>query len=100
MTRSTKLALSAAVMAATTSWCGVAASAADGAPAGDTGTGSARETEPLAGTPVFPQGPAAAGGDDRNPLMRLMDEAGLGKGMDDLRLRLYGHVEGSYTYNF
>ena len=42
---------------------------------------------------------AAAGGPARRPLMRLLDQAGLAKPFDDLRINVFGYVEGSYTKN-
>ena len=36
----------------------------------------------------------------RRPLMSLLDEAGVGQSLDDARIDIFGHVEGSYTYNF
>ena len=35
----------------------------------------------------------------RRPLMSLLDRVGVGEALDNARLDLYGHVEGSYTYN-
>jgi len=32
--------------------------------------------------------------------MSLLDSLGLGKPLDDAGIQIYGHVEGSYTYNF
>ena len=34
------------------------------------------------------------------PLMGFLDTIGIGKGLEAADIRLYGHVEGSYTYNF
>jgi hypothetical protein len=36
----------------------------------------------------------------RRPLMQLLDNAGIADGLDDARIRLFGHVEGSWTHNF
>lgn len=36
----------------------------------------------------------------RPALMSALDAAGIGRNLDDLRINLYGWVEGSYTYNF
>src|SRR5690348_6855882 len=33
------------------------------------------------------------------PLMSLLDRAGIGGRLEDANIRLFGHVEGSYTYN-
>jgi hypothetical protein len=33
------------------------------------------------------------------PLMSLLDRAGIGGALEDANIRLFGHVEGSYTYN-
>lgn len=35
----------------------------------------------------------------RRPLMSLLDAAGVGKPLDDIGVNIYGHAEGSYTYN-
>ena len=34
------------------------------------------------------------------PLMSLLDQAGLAGPLNDARIRLYGYVQGSYTFNF
>jgi hypothetical protein len=66
-----------------------------------TGGGSARELEPLAGQSALPPGSTApVGRSVRTPLMELLDRGGLAKPLDDARIRVYGHIEGSYTYNF
>src|SRR5215212_9746553 len=66
-----------------------------------TGGGSARELEPLSAQPVLPQrSTAPVGRTSRTPLMEVLDRAGLARPLDDARIRVYGHVEGSYTYNF
>ncbi|MEO6436904.1 MAG: porin [Tepidisphaeraceae bacterium] len=36
----------------------------------------------------------------RRPLMRALDNAGIGETLDDTGINIFGHVEGSYTYNF
>jgi hypothetical protein len=89
----TRLILSAAVLAA----CAQFAVAADG--------GSARDSTlaPSGAGPnmgPFPQAGGAADAPGRRPLMNLLDQAGLAKPLDDARIQVYGHVEGSYTYNF
>src|SRR5690348_15486715 len=33
------------------------------------------------------------------PLMSLLDRTGIGGALEDANIRLFGHVEGSYTYN-
>ena len=53
--------------------------------------------------------PAAWGSDDaapttaeapaRRPLMEMLDRAGAAKGLDDLNINIFGHVESSFTYN-
>ena len=43
--------------------------------------------------------PAAAPA-QRRPLMSLLDRAGLGGPLDDAGVRVFGHVEASYTHNF
>jgi hypothetical protein len=45
-------------------------------------------------------GDAVGGPAARRPLMSLFDQMGVGDSLDDLRLDIYGHVEGSYTYNY
>lgn len=40
------------------------------------------------------------GAEGRRPIMSLLDDAGLAKPLDAARIDIYGHVEGSYTYNF
>jgi hypothetical protein len=37
---------------------------------------------------------------DRRPLMRLLDQAGVGKTLDQWGLAIYGHADAGYTYNF
>lgn len=36
----------------------------------------------------------------RTPLMSLLDQAGIGRQLDAANIRLFGHLEGSYTWNF
>ena len=36
----------------------------------------------------------------RKPLMQLLEEAGLADDLDAVGINIFGHVEGSYTYNF
>jgi hypothetical protein len=36
----------------------------------------------------------------RRPLMSLLDRAGIAEPLDNARIRIFGHVEGSYTHNF
>ena len=36
----------------------------------------------------------------RRPLMSLLDRAGLAEPLDEARIRIFGHVQGSYTHNF
>ncbi|HWE04883.1 MAG TPA: outer membrane beta-barrel protein [Tepidisphaeraceae bacterium] len=51
---------------------------------------------------VAPGAPVAAAPSlnaQRTPLMGLLEQAGVGRTLDDLRLNIYGHIEGSYTYN-
>ena len=71
-----------------------AALAADG--------GSARESSPSQVRPVPASPPTRDPADvpSRRPLMNLLDQAGLGRPLQDARIQLYGHAEGSYTYNF
>jgi len=46
-----------------------------------------------------PTPPPQATTPPRKPLMRVMDAIGIGKGLDDLGINIYGWVEGSYTYS-
>src|SRR5438034_10202745 len=58
------------------------------------------------------QMPAALGADEpasapttteapaRRPLMEMLDRAGAAKGLDDLNINIFGHVESSFSYNF
>src|SRR4051794_39832140 len=86
----------AAVMAA----CAASSSALRAEDATNAPGGSVRDTEPPSEQrPVFPVNPAAAT-PARTPLMGLLDNVGLAKPLDDARIRLYGHVEGGWTYNF
>lgn len=68
-------------------------------PAATPDNSSARDTEPLTQQPILPLMPAAAG-TARTPIMGLLDKAGLAGPLDDAHIRVYGHIEGSYTYNF
>src|SRR5687768_7533675 len=66
-----------------------------------TGGGSARELEPPSAPSALPQrSTAPLGRASRTPLMELLDRGGLAKPLDDARIRVYGHIEASYTYNF
>ncbi|QOV90288.1 outer membrane beta-barrel protein [Humisphaera borealis] len=64
------------------------------------GADSARETAPVAvrsaPAPVAP----VADVPSRRPLMSIMDKVGFAKPLEDAGIQIYGHVEGSYTYNF
>lgn len=42
----------------------------------------------------------AAGGRNRGPLMRLLGRTGLAGPLEDARINVFGHVEGSWTHNF
>jgi len=37
---------------------------------------------------------------DRRPLMALLNEAGIAEPLEKLKIDIFGHIEGSYTYNF
>jgi hypothetical protein len=88
--------IAAAVLAA----CAAAPAALRAQDATNAPGGSARDTEPPSEQrPVFPVNPALPA-QARTPLMGLLDNFGLAKPLDDARIRLYGHVEGGYTYNF
>lgn len=98
MLKRTRTLLSTAVMAG----CAAAAYAADpttqpSSALEPTPSASARDTEPLESRAADPK---LAVREDRTPLMMLLNEAGLAKPLEDARLRVYGHVEASYTYNF
>jgi hypothetical protein len=92
----TVAALAAAVMVA----AGATARAADG----DSPERVAAEPSNVAPPPAepspfgekyYPAAPTA----QRRPLMQLLDRANLAGPLDDARIRIFGHVEGSYTYN-
>jgi hypothetical protein len=71
-------------------------------------------TPPAASPPSPPAGPPAVGPDavyppsnginlitgQPTPLMGLLDQTGVGHSLEAANIRLFGHVEGSYTYNF
>jgi len=80
------LALSAAVMAAM-SQAGLAAD-------------SARDTAAVSVQANPAPVPPMVNAPTRRPLMNLLDQVGFGKTLDDAGIQIYGHVEGSYTYNF
>lgn len=46
-----------------------------------------------------PQDLTAATGQPQ-PLMGLLDQAGIGRPLENAGIQLFGHLEGSYTYNF
>lgn len=58
-----------------------------------------KQTPPGAPAVEVEQAPAAEE-PARRPLMSLMDAAGVGGALDDAGINIYGHAEGSYTYNF
>lgn len=82
-----KMVLSAAVLAAMAQTGLAADSARDAAP-------------PVSVRPA--PSPVAVGGDvpSRRPLMNLLDQVGFAQPLEDAGIQVYGHVEGSYTYNF
>jgi hypothetical protein len=58
---------------------------------------SAANGQSQAGT--APAAPASAAAPDRKLLMDALDEAGAAKTLDDLRLNIYGYVQGGYFYD-
>lgn len=60
---------------------------------------SAREAAPVA-VRSAPAAVAPVDAPSRRPLMALMEQVGFAKTLDDAGIQLYGHAEGSYTYNF
>ena len=59
----------------------------------------------VATAPGVPGAPAAAPvaaneTEPRRPLMSLLDQAGVGRTLDDARIDIYGHLEAGYTRNF
>jgi hypothetical protein len=46
--------------------------------------------------PINPASPRP----NTQPLMGLLDQVGVGQPLRDARINLFGHIEGSYTYNF
>ena len=84
----------------------VVGAAAAGARAAEPSSPERTTDEPLATSPppaerapfgekYYPASPLA----QRRPLMSLLDRAGLSGPLDDARIRIFGHVEASYTYN-
>jgi hypothetical protein len=73
------------------------------ASAQDRPTNSDQELGIILGRPID-QGTLDAKADaaplPRRPLMRLFDQVGFADALDNARIDVYGHVEGSYTYNF
>src|SRR3569833_1927724 len=69
---------------------------------------AARADEPATDVPVIqphaselapgtvPNAPNAA----RQPLMLMLDRTGLGSSLEAARINIFGHIEGSYTWNF
>jgi hypothetical protein len=53
--------------------------------------------QPAASVPDSLPAPAAG---NRRPIMQLLDDAGLAGPLDRWGINIYGHIEGSYTYNF
>lgn len=91
--RSTRVTSCVAVAAAV--WAGSAAVAQERP------TNSDQELGLILSQPVGSPGPDAVNRDTagRRPLMSLFEEAGIADPLDDAGLDLYGHVQGSYTYN-
>ena len=50
--------------------------------------------------PTLAPGSPGSLNSNRAPLMSLFDKAGLARPLDAARINVYGHIEGSYTYNF
>ncbi|HEX8911400.1 MAG TPA: outer membrane beta-barrel protein, partial [Humisphaera sp.] len=88
-----RFSLTAAAFAAVTGLASFAV-AADGQSARE--PGAAPTAAPVRTSAVA----ASADLPDRRPLMSLLDRVGVAKPLDDARIQVYGHVEGSYTYNF
>ena len=53
----------------------------------------------LAQQPLFLQD-AAEAETPRKPLMALLHAAGIGEGLEEAKIQIFGHVQGSYTYSF
>ena len=60
----------------------------------------AQQQPPPAPAHKMPTPPAAVTAEPKRPLTQLLDDAGMGKTLDDLHLKLGGHFEGSWTWNF
>src|SRR6266581_311486 len=60
----------------------------------------AQQQPPPAPPHKMPTPPAAVTAEPKRPLTQLLDDAGMGKTLDDLHLKLGGHFEGSWTWNF
>lgn len=58
------------------------------------------DTEIARGSPTVTEEKIAESSLMRRPLMSLLEEAGLTDPLDALRINIFGHAEGSYTYNF
>jgi hypothetical protein len=89
-----------AVLAAAVLAAGTTALAADAdAPERTTGEASNAAPPPAERSPFgekyYPAAPSA----QRRPLMQLLERANLSGPLDDARIRVFGHVEGGYTYN-
>ena len=50
--------------------------------------------------PTLAPGAPGSLNSNRAPLMSLFDKAGLARPLDAARINVFGHIEGSYTYNF
>lgn len=53
-----------------------------------------------AAVPPSPSGAAAPAAVVRGPLMSALDSVGVGQYLESAHINVYGHIEGSYTYNF
>src|SRR2546422_4028867 len=54
------------------------------------------QTADSASPEAIPKAPITTEAPARRPLMDMLDRAGWAKGLDDLGISIYGHVEGSY----
>jgi len=65
--------------------------------------GTASADQPAGGPDaVFtsPQGTVPGATPPQPLLMNLLEQVGVGRALEDADVRLFGHIEGSYTYNF
>ncbi len=55
---------------------------------------------PTRNVPTSTMGSSTGAATERRPIMSFLDSAGLAQQLDQAKINIYGHVEGSYTYNF